>query len=153
VAYVFPSDDGLACVALSIPAADFVWMKQGLSERFQSRLTFHQGLAARFAAATPVSIMMGCGPEGNYVRIPIGLGWALVGDAGIHQDPWSGQGMDMAGTHAVFLADALLQWLGQALPESEALKTYHQRRNEHGLEIYRQTVALGQDLRQLTAPE
>jgi hypothetical protein len=59
--------------------------------------------------------------------------------------------MDTAGSHALLLADALLPWLGNDLPESAALKTYHQRRNEHGLESYQRTISLGRDLRQLTA--
>jgi flavin-dependent dehydrogenase len=37
-----------------------------------------------------------------------------VGDAGRHQDPWTGRGMDMAGTHATFLADAIDAWPGIA---------------------------------------
>ncbi len=151
VAYVFPSDDGVTCVALSINAADFAWMRQAPCERFRTRLALHTGLAERFASATPISAVMGCGPERNYVRVPIGPGWALVGDAGMHQDPWSGQGMDMAGTHAVFLADAVLRWLGHDLPEQAAMETYHRLRNEHGLRSYQRTVALGRDLRQLMA--
>jgi flavin-dependent dehydrogenase len=35
--------------------------------------------------------------------VPWGPGWALVGDAAMHQDPWSGLGIDMAGVHATFL--------------------------------------------------
>ena len=94
-------------------------------------------------------LIVGCGPEPNYVRVPIGPGWALVGDAGMHQDPWSGRGMDMASMHAVFLVEALINWWSGAMPEANALATYHQQRNSHGLEGYRQTVALARDLRQM----
>jgi hypothetical protein len=48
--------------------------------------------------------------------------------------------MDMAGTHASFLADALCSWFDRTLSESEALASYQQRRNEHAIEDYRQTV-------------
>ena len=51
--------------------------------------------SARVAAATPAGRLAGCGPEHSYVRVPYGPGWALVGDAAMHQDPWSGLGMDM----------------------------------------------------------
>ena len=93
----------------------------------------------------------GCGPERNYVRIPAGPGWALVGDAGMHQDPWSGTGIDKATMHATFLADALAQWFTGGMSEHDALASYHVRRNEDGLASYRQTVALAKDLRQLSA--
>jgi 2-polyprenyl-6-methoxyphenol hydroxylase-like FAD-dependent oxidoreductase len=72
-----------------------------------------------------------------------------VGDAGLHQDPWSGLGMDMASVHATFLAEALLAWFGQTMSEEEALASYHQRRNDHALMGYHRTVTLARDLRQL----
>src|SRR5689334_12900473 len=99
-------------------------------------MSHHHGLAARVAAATPLGPILGCGPERNYVRIPVGPGWVLVGDAGMHQDPWSGLGMDMASTHAVFLAEALISWFAGTMSEGDALASYHQRRNSHGIEAY-----------------
>lgn len=147
VAYLFPSDGGVTCVALSINRATFAWMKHSLPDRFGERLAQHRGLAARFAQATPISGVLGVGPFPNYVRVPVGPGWALVGDAGIHQDPWSGLGMDFAALHAIFLAEAVGQWLGKRTSEAEALTAYHRRRNEHGLASYHETVRLSRDLR------
>ena len=72
-----------------------------------------------------------------------------MGDAGSHQDPWSGLGMDMASVHATFLAESLMSWFRQSMAESEALASYHQRRNAHALEGYHRTVTLARDLRQL----
>lgn len=57
--------------------------------------------------------------------------------------------MDMASTHATFLAEALLNWLENSVSEAEALATYHQRRNAHGLETYKKTARVAQDVRQL----
>jgi 2-polyprenyl-6-methoxyphenol hydroxylase-like FAD-dependent oxidoreductase len=67
----------------------------------------------------------------------------------MHQDPWSGMGMDMAGVHATFLAEALMDCLSEKPTEQQALASYHEHRNAHGLESYRTTVRLGRDLRQL----
>jgi 2-polyprenyl-6-methoxyphenol hydroxylase-like FAD-dependent oxidoreductase len=147
LAYVFPSDAGLTCLALSINLADFAWMRTKPEERFVERLAQHRGIADRFLASQPVGPFLGCGPEVNYVRVPAGPGWALVGDAGLHQDPCTGLGMDMASTHASFLAEALCQWFDGGLSQSEALASYHQRRNEQALEDYRRTVYLARDLR------
>jgi 2-polyprenyl-6-methoxyphenol hydroxylase-like FAD-dependent oxidoreductase len=80
---------------------------------------------------------------------PLLLCWALVGDAGFHQDPWSGLGLDMASVHSAFLAEALLAWFGQTISESEALTSYHRRRNDHAIAGYHRTISLARDLRQL----
>ena len=149
LAYIFPSDAGVTCVALSINLADFAWLRAAPEERLHERLARHSGIAARVAAAEPVSPVLGCGPHPSYVRVPAGPGWALVGDAGLHQDPWSGLGMDMASVHATFLAESLISWFRQSMTESEALASYHQRRNAHALEGYHRTVTLARDLRQL----
>jgi flavin-dependent dehydrogenase len=151
MAYVFPSDDGVACLALSVNLPTFRWMRHQPRERFVERIAAHRGLADRFAAATWEGRLLGCGPERNYVRVPVGPGWALVGDAGMHQDPWSGTGIDKATIHATFLAAPLAQWFAGNLSEHDALASYHARRNEDGLASYRQTVTLAKDLRQLSA--
>ncbi len=148
-AYIFPSDDGVTCVALSINLVDFAWMRKAAPERFRERLARHRGLWDRFNASTPIERLLGCGPEPSYVRVPVGCGWALVGDASMHQDAWSGFGMDMASTHATFLAEALIAWLDNRMSERDALDSYHQRRNEHGLAVYRRTTQLASDLRQI----
>ena len=43
-----------------------------------------------WALRPPDGRVAGCGPERFHVRVPHGPGWALVGDAALHQDPWSG---------------------------------------------------------------
>jgi menaquinone-9 beta-reductase len=151
IAYVFPSDAGVTCIALSLNLETFAWVRQAREERFAARLAHHHGLAGRVAASTPAGPLLGCGPEPNYVRVPVGQGWALVGDAGLHRDPWSGEGMDAASVHAAFLAEALCRWFAGGASAEEALAWYHHHRNAHGLARYHQTVALGRDLRQLNA--
>ncbi len=149
IAYIFPSDDGVTCVALSVNLAVFGWLRQAAAERFGARLAAHRGLAGRVAAATPVGPVLACGPEANVVRVPVGPGWALAGDAGLHQDPWSGHGMDCASVHGALLAEALADWFGGRRSEAEALEQYHHGRNVHGLARYQETVEFGRDLRQL----
>ena len=147
LAYVFPSDDGVTCVALSVGLAAFAEMRRAPETRFRERLERHLGIAGRFAASIPEGKQLGCGPEPSWVRVPVGLGWALVGDAGLHQDPWTGRGMDTASTHAVFLFEALLEWFQGRATETQALAQYHSRRNAHGLPMYRETLSGGRDLR------
>jgi flavin-dependent dehydrogenase len=149
--YAFPSDAGTTCVALSVNLADFAAMHHDAERVFHERIAAHPGLAPRLARCTPGGRLLGCGPKDHLVRVPVGAGWALVGDASLHQDPWTGNGMDNAGVHATFLAAAIDDWLSVRVPEREALDRYHAQRDEHALADFRETVDLGRDLRQLAS--
>lgn len=149
--YALPSEAGVTCVAVSVPMDRFHWLRRDLENRFREIIAGHDAIAARFAAATQVSPVVGYGPQPNYIRVPAGPGWALVGDAGLFQDPWSGQGMDMAGAHATFLTEAVTAWMAGEVSEAEAMAEYHRRRNEHALPIFESTVRLATDLSQVAA--
>jgi 2-polyprenyl-6-methoxyphenol hydroxylase-like FAD-dependent oxidoreductase len=147
MAYVFPSDGGLACIALSVNRDGFEVLRRDGMVGFYRRVAEHRGIAERFMAATPVSRMLGTSTGPTYARVPYGPGWALVGDAGLHADPVAGTGIDMATTHAAALADAVTAWLHGTRSESEALAQYHWHRNNPGLEVYHQVTARARDLR------
>ena len=85
------------------------------------------------------------------MRAPAGPGWALVGDAAVHQDPWTGAGMDTAGRHAVLAADAIADWLGGRVTEAEAFGRYRRDRDEHVLADWPECTTLARDLSQLAA--
>ena len=144
--YALPSESGVACIAASVNVERFRWLRKDLEGNFRRVVAGHAAIADRFEAATQLSPVTGYGPQPNYVRVPVGPGWALVGDAGIYQDPWSGQGMDMAGRHATFLAEALIGWMVDGQSESAALRGYHRRRNEHALPVFISTTSLATDL-------
>ena len=146
LAYVFPSDDDYACVAISYNLADYAVARTHAEEAFQERIDAHPFIAERAAAATPSGRLWACGPRDAVVRHPVGPGWALVGDASMLQDPWTGNGMDYASTHAGFLAESIDDVLASRSTESAAWETYHRRRDEHGLPGWRETGELGKDL-------
>jgi flavin-dependent dehydrogenase len=149
IAYVFPSDDRVTLVAASINLQTFETIRRSLSTSFAGVISRHEGISERFEQARPISRVLGCGPEPYYVRRPSGHGWALVGDASIHLDPWSGRGIDFASTHARYLGEALVDALSGAVDETGALEAYRKRRNEHAMADYRQTNELAKDLRQV----
>lgn len=144
IAYAFPSDGGLTCIALSVDLETYDSIRTRADAGFRERIAAHHGIAERFAASQWASPLLACGPEPNYVREPYGPGWALVGDAGLHVDPWIGVGIDMATRHATYLAEALGTWLSGRISEQGALAAYHQRRNEHGFSKYHAAIALAQ---------
>jgi flavin-dependent dehydrogenase len=149
MAYVFPSDDGVTCIAVSINLEVFQQFRSDRGTAFDARLADHIGLFDRYRAASPVSAVLGSGPVDGISRQPSGPGWALVGDAGMHQDPWSGLGMDNAGMHATFLVDAIDDWLSGRSSEGAAFAEYGRRRDDHALEGFNETARLGRDLSQL----
>ncbi|HEV2528127.1 MAG TPA: NAD(P)/FAD-dependent oxidoreductase [Thermomicrobiales bacterium] len=151
MAYGLPSDGGVTCVAVSVGLDRFHWLRTDPERHFREAIHEHTAIAPRFEAATPVTPVRGYGPQRNYVRVPAGPGWALVGDAGIYQDPWSGQGMDLAGMHATFLAESVIAWLSGETDEADAMATYHRRRDEHALPVFESTVRLAPDLGQVAA--
>ena len=146
LAYVFPSDGSTSCVAVSVNLRDYAQMRSRASAAFEERLAAHPFFAARIEAATWTGRLLGCGPRPGTVRVPTGPGWALVGDASLYQDPWTGLGMDNASVHATFLAEALDDLLAGRAGEAESMATYHRRRDEHTLADFRETCELGRDL-------
>jgi flavin-dependent dehydrogenase len=149
--YAFPSDDGTTCVAVSVNLQNFAVMRRDAERGFHERTDSHPGLSPRLRRCTLDGRLFGCGPKDHLVRVPFGPGWALVGDASLHQDPWTGNGMDNAGVHATFLAEAIDDWLSGRRSEDEAFARYHARRDEHAMVDFRETVELGRDLRQLAS--
>jgi menaquinone-9 beta-reductase len=153
IAYVFPSDDGFACVAVSSPKSLFSEFRASPSETLDARIGRHRQLVERYEAGQRDAPVLGTAPEDNYVRVPYGEGWALVGDAGMHMDPWSGRGIDMAAVHGAMLADELTPALHGDADMLDALARYRTRRDQHGLDKWRETVVQADDLTQLTAQD
>lgn len=147
--YVFPSDDGVACVAVSVTLEVFETFRRGPDVAFDERIAGHPGIAARYRSSTPVSRILASGPKDAVIRQASGPGWALVGDASMHQDPWTGLGMDNAGVHAGFLAAAIDDWRSGRTSEDDAFRMYRQRRDEHALAGFEFTAEYGRDLSRL----
>src|SRR5574341_902275 len=150
--YVFPCDGNLALLAVSVPIAEFTRWKQDGRRLFMERLRGRPQLTGRLGGAEMVSALFGAGDIPGYMRVPYGNGWALVGDSGIIMDPFSGQGIDQASTHAVYLADALHRWLSGEAAWDAAMARYHTARNAFTEKTYTRTSTGARDLRQITRP-
>ena len=146
--YVFPSDGGLACVALSLNLDDYSAVRTDADRAFRDRVAGHPFIAGRVENAAWSGRLWACGPRPSVVRVPTGPGWALVGDASLCQDPWTGLGMDNAATHATFLAGAVGDILS-GTDESVAWAGFHRRRDEHAIPGFIETADLARDLNAL----
>lgn len=150
--YVFPSDGGMACVALSANLRDYARLRTDAMSGFHQRVSAHPFIGPRADRATWHGRLRACGPRPVEARVPTGPGWALVGDASMHVDPWTGEGMDNAAVHATFLAEALEDVLAGRVHERDALAVFHRRRDAHALAGMRENVRLGRDLNLLREP-
>ncbi len=150
LAYVMPCDDGLTLLAASVPIEDFAAFKRAPEEMLMKTLGTMTDIAPRLPKAKREGPVRGSGNIPGYLRIPYGEDWALVGDAGMVMDPWSGQGIDQAATHAVSLARYLGEYLTGESDWQTSMKAYHQERNEFSRKIYRRTCKFGSDLTPMT---
>jgi 2-polyprenyl-6-methoxyphenol hydroxylase-like FAD-dependent oxidoreductase len=92
-------------------------------------------------AGTREERILGATQLPNFVRRPYGPGWALVGDAGCHKDPFLALGVCDAFRDAELLAEALPEVASGARAEAEALADYERRRNDSTLPDFRQNLA------------
>jgi flavin-dependent dehydrogenase len=147
IAYVFPSDGNLTCIALSMNLERYRWCRERPEERFLARLQdHHPGVGHRLAGSRREGRLLGAGPAPNFMRRPFGPGWALVGDSETHQDPFSGHGIDTAGLHAAILAEEIRRWRGGATDWGGAGRRYAERRDGLSRGIYEATVVASRDL-------
>ena len=72
----------------------------------------------------------GTGDVPNFFRKPYGPGWALVGDAGCHKDPFTALGICDAFRDAELLANAVDEGLSGKRLIEETMADYEKRRNE-----------------------
>ncbi len=145
LAYVFPSDAGLTCLAISVNLAEYERLRHDARHRFEWLLRRHAGLWERYANSAKQGRLFGSGPQDDFVRQAAGAGWALVGDSGIHRDPWTGEGMDSAAVSAALLVDTVTSSGGVDAPGTWAM-SYERARDDALLEWFHDTVAGAADL-------
>jgi flavin-dependent dehydrogenase len=149
--YVFPTDGNLTLVAVSVPISEFDSYKKNAKGEMMSFLNGIPSLAPRIQPAEIAAPIKGAGNIPCYMRVPYGDGWALVGDSALVFDPWSGQGIDHASQHAVFLADALYEYFQSKKTWDEAMSEYHSLRNKSSKKNFERTRVVARDIRVMTA--
>jgi hypothetical protein len=80
----------------------------------------------------------------DFLRQSWGDGWALVGDAGCHKDPFMALGICDALRDAELLAEALTDGLSDRCPIAKALAGYQQRRDDATRADFRTNLARAQ---------
>jgi flavin-dependent dehydrogenase len=108
LAYAFPCDGGLVCVAVSVPVTAHEAARGDVAGYAMGRLACHPAMAGRLHHVEwSGRVRIGL-PADSVLRTAAGPGWALVGDAGTSQDPWAGFGMDTAARQAAAFVECLV---------------------------------------------
>jgi 2-polyprenyl-6-methoxyphenol hydroxylase-like FAD-dependent oxidoreductase len=128
--FLFPTHDGLVCIAMERPAAEFAVWKKDIDGYMLARMDEAvPEFAARVRAGKREEHFRGFTSPPSLYRKPFGPGWALAGDAGFYKDPILGQGITDAFQDAGALSTALISaWRGDQ-PIEEALAGYETQRN------------------------
>lgn len=133
-----PTNDGLTCIIAMAPADEFPRFREDIEGFFLASLELVPSLAARVRSAQRVERFVG-GAFPNFFRKPHGHGWALVGDAGYHKDPYTAQGISDAFRDADLLSEAIDAGFSGQRPLEDALADYERTRNESALAEFHAT--------------
>jgi flavin-dependent dehydrogenase len=140
--FAFPTNDGLFAVFVAWPIGCQRAVRANLERQFMSVIDLVPDLAERVRAGRREERFSGAANLPNFLRRPHGAGWALVGDAGCHKDPYLALGLCDAFRDAEFLVDAIDQGLAGRHPLDAALEEYERRRNEATIADYRANLEL-----------
>src|SRR5687767_2509845 len=91
-----PTNDGLVCLPVACSVSDFQDFRSDIEGNYLKTLDMHPELAELVRQGKREEKFFGMSDNDNFFRKPFGPGWALVGDAGYHKDPITGQGISNA---------------------------------------------------------
>ncbi len=136
----FPTNDGLYAVFAGVPIAEVGLMKANVDGHFRSSVASVPALADLLREGRREERFYGAADLPNFFRKPFGPGWALVGDAGHHKDPYMALGVNDALRDADFLSEALDEAFSGRTAFETALAGYERRRNETAMPLYRENL-------------
>ena len=149
VAYLFPTDSRGYLAAISLNNSHLEDIREiskfGIHELFRH----HPSIKRRVALGEPNGKSIRVKQQLNYLRKPYGQNWVLIGDAGIHLDPWSGLGIDFATLQASFLAKSLIQTWSSQKQLHQSFPDFHDERNEVMAKLFYNTVINSKDMTKL----
>ena len=140
VIFGFSTNDNLFAIFIGWPIEEFRSVKADIEGQFMRVVHLVPGFAERVRCGRREERFYGSADVGSFLRRPIGPGWALVGDAGCHKDPFMALGICDAFRDADFLVAAVHEGLAGENSLDEALIRYKLRRNEATMADYRENI-------------
>lgn len=140
VIFAFPTNDGLFAIFVAWERDRFPAVRSDIEGQFMAAIDSVPTLAERVRGGRREERFRGASDVPNFLRKPYGAGWALVGDAACHKDPFMALGICDAFRDAELLTDALDEGFSGRAPLAVALADYERRRNEATLPDYQQNL-------------
>lgn len=134
--FVVPTNRDLTCIAIGWPRDELRALRSDVQGSVMQAFELFPSLAERMRAARREERIGGMADLPNFFRRPHGPGWALVGDAGYHKDPYLAHGISDAFADAALLAGALEDGLAGRRPLEAALGDYERARNRRVMAYY-----------------
>jgi flavin-dependent dehydrogenase len=138
--FMFPTNDQLAAIFVAWEISEFARVRSNIAASFMRVLDRVPHLAERVRSGNREERFYGIADLPNFFRKPYGTGWALVGDAGNHKDPFLALGMCDAFRDAELLAFAIEEGLSGSQPLLDALAAYERQRNVTSMDLYRENL-------------
>jgi flavin-dependent dehydrogenase len=142
VIFAFPTNDDLFAIFVAAPIAELARVRADIEGHILATVSQVPELAERVALGRREERLLGATRLPNFVRKPYGPGWALVGDAGCHKDPYMALGICDALRDAELLAGALDDGLSGRVPLDNALAGYERARDAATLPEYHRNLAM-----------
>jgi flavin-dependent dehydrogenase len=144
VLFSFPTNDGLYAVFVAWALDIYPRDQSNVERELMETIDMVPELAERVRGGRREERIYGAADLPNVVRKPYGPGWALVGDAGCHKDPWMALGVCDAFRDSELLSDAIYDGLSGENPLDESLASYELLRNQATLPDFHQNIAAAQ---------
>ncbi len=141
VIFSFKTGDGLFAAFVGSPIEELTRIRSDIERHFMSVVDLVPDLSARLRAGRREERFYGATDLPNFYRKPYGDGWALVGDAGCHKDPYMALGISDALRDVDLLGAAIADVLEGRRPWQEALSGYERQRNEESAAEFRQNLS------------
>jgi len=135
--FAFPTNDNLFALLMAWPISELAMVRADIERQFLAAVDGLPALSERVRAGRRADRFYGATDLRNFFRKPYGPGWALVGDAGAHKDPYLALGICDAFRDAELLSDAIDDGLAGRRDIEDALQDFERRRNEASLPDYR----------------
>jgi flavin-dependent dehydrogenase len=140
VIFAFPTNHNMFSIFIGWPIEEFYRVRLDIAGNFMRVLELVPRLAERVRIGRREERFYGTGDVPNFFRKPYGPGWALVGDAGCHKDPFTALGICDAFRDAELLANAVDEGLSGKRLIEETMADYEKRRNEASAIDYQRNI-------------
>jgi flavin-dependent dehydrogenase len=140
VIFSFKTEDGLFAVFVGAPSEEFPDIRRDIDGAFMRTLDLAPDFAERIRAGRQQERYYGASDLPNFYRQPYGPGWALVGDAGVHKDPFLALGICDGWRDAELLANAISDGLSARRPLDQALAEFESQRDAASAADYDQNI-------------